>query len=248
MISNESAASQGSKNQILQAWTAQLATSIQRLTGVEPTMHWASRADEIDASAILWWEFATGSPRARIHVGAAESSWRGLAARVLSSSPSIGAYIDAKQVYVNLLEQSSEQKGVLSGHLPSCDHFEAVELRFPDQQPVRLLLGMEDDGSPEAESALGVLSGIELPITIRFGSTQMFLQDLASLDAGSAIEFDRGMDEAVEILVNGRLVARGDAVVVHGNYGIRITEVTSRHQRLNSSYKVVPGINAEIES
>ena len=73
---------------------------------------------------------------------------------------------------------------------------------------------------------LGVLSGVEVPITVRFGSTRMLLKDLINLDAGSAVEFDRRVDEQVDLLVHGRLVARGEVIVVRGNYGLRITEVT----------------------
>lgn len=74
-------------------------------------------------------------------------------------------------------------------------------------------------------NVLGALSSVEVPITVRFGSTHCLLQDLIRLSAGSSIEVDRRVDEAVDILINGKLVARGEAVVVEGNYGIRITEV-----------------------
>ena len=78
--------------------------------------------------------------------------------------------------------------------------------------------------------ALGVLSSIEVPITVRFGSTHCLLQDLVRLKAGSSIEVNQRVDEPVEILVNGKLVARGEAVVVQGNYAIRITEVKQRKE------------------
>ena len=246
MTTSESAVFPDSENQVLDAWATQLAATVQRLTGVRPSIQAAGRADQADARAFLWWELATGSTRAKIHVGAVESSWRSLAARVLSASPSIEAYVDPKQVYVNLLEQSSEQKGVVSTQFPPCNQFELVDLRFPDQAPIRLLLGIEEKGSPKIDSSLGMLSGVELPIIVRFGSTQMFLQDLACLDVGSFIEFDRRVDEPVDILINGQVVARGEAVVVRGNYGVNITEVTSRQERLtSSSYKVVREVSTE---
>jgi flagellar motor switch protein FliN/FliY len=66
---------------------------------------------------------------------------------------------------------------------------------------------------------------LELPVTVRFGTTRMRLGELSQLAAGSLIEFDRASENAVEVLVNDRVVARGEAVIVHGNYGIRITQV-----------------------
>lgn len=82
---------------------------------------------------------------------------------------------------------------------------------------------------------LDVLLDIELPVTLRFGRTQMLLGDVMALGTGSVIEFDRAVTEPVEVLVNGRVVARGEAVMVEGNYGVRISDIASRSQRLGSS-------------
>ena len=87
-----------------------------------------------------------------------------------------------------------------------------------------------------ASSKLDVLLDIELPVTLRFGRTQMSLGDVMNLGTGSVIEFDRGVTEPVEILVNGRVVARGEAVMMQGNYGVRITDIASRSQRLDSTH------------
>ena len=81
---------------------------------------------------------------------------------------------------------------------------------------------------------LDVLLDIELPVTIRFGSAQMTFGDVMGLNAGSLVEFDRAPEEPVEVLVNGRVVARGEMVMVQGNYGVRITEISSRRERLDT--------------
>jgi flagellar motor switch protein FliN/FliY len=82
---------------------------------------------------------------------------------------------------------------------------------------------------------------IELPITIRFGLKKMLLQDVVQVNAGATIEFDRRVNDPVEILVNGRAVARGEAVVVRGNYGIRIIEIADRNDWLETSAIVERG-------
>jgi len=64
-------------------------------------------------------------------------------------------------------------------------------------------------------------------VLVRFGSTRMLLRDLLALSAGSMVEFRRMPEDPVELLVNGRVVARGMVVVVQGNYGVRITEIVS---------------------
>ncbi|MGD0774332.1 MAG: flagellar motor switch protein FliN [Candidatus Solibacter sp.] len=82
---------------------------------------------------------------------------------------------------------------------------------------------------------LDVLLDIELPITVRFGSAQMTFGDVIGLNVGSLVEFDRAPEEPIEVLVNGRVVARGEMVMVQGNYGVRITEISSYRERLETS-------------
>ena len=79
-------------------------------------------------------------------------------------------------------------------------------------------------------SPLDVLLDIELPVTLRFGRTQMLLREVVELGTGSVIDFGQGAKEPVEVMVNGRVVARGEAVMVQGNYGVRIAEIESRRQ------------------
>jgi len=80
----------------------------------------------------------------------------------------------------------------------------------------------DSSGGPKA---INMLMDLELPVLVRFGSTRMTLRDLLKLNAGSVIEFNRPGNNPVEVLVNGRVVARGEAVVVEGNYGVKITEI-----------------------
>jgi flagellar motor switch protein FliN len=73
---------------------------------------------------------------------------------------------------------------------------------------------------------LDAVLDVELPLTVRFGQVVMPLRALADLGPGSVVDMGRSPDEPVELLVGGRLIARGEVVVVSGNYGVRITELT----------------------
>jgi flagellar motor switch protein FliN/FliY len=90
-------------------------------------------------------------------------------------------------------------------------------------------------GSTQTGSALDLLLDIELPVTLRFGRRQMTLQDVIGLNPGSVIDFGQGAEEPVEVLVNGRVVARGEAVMVQGNYGVRISQIENRRERLEAA-------------
>jgi len=79
-----------------------------------------------------------------------------------------------------------------------------------------------------------LLLDVDLPVTISFGKAKVAMKDVLKLTTGSIVELDRGINEMVEVLVNHCLIARGEVVVVEGNYGVRIQEIASRQDRLRS--------------
>ncbi len=72
---------------------------------------------------------------------------------------------------------------------------------------------------------LGLVMDVELEVTLRFGQRQLSLREVMDLASGSVVELDREVDEPVELILDGRVIARGEAVIVDGNYGVRVTEI-----------------------
>jgi flagellar motor switch protein FliN len=72
---------------------------------------------------------------------------------------------------------------------------------------------------------LDLLLDVELALTLRFGSRSLPLGEILDLTPGAVIELDRQVQDPVDVLLDGRLVARGEVVVMDGNYGLRVTEV-----------------------
>jgi flagellar motor switch protein FliN len=83
-------------------------------------------------------------------------------------------------------------------------------------------------------SRIDVILDIDLPVVVRFGHTEMPIRALSRLGPGSVIDLGRSPDDPVEILVSNRVVARGEVVIVGGNYGVRILDVTSQSERARS--------------
>lgn len=81
------------------------------------------------------------------------------------------------------------------------------------------------DPLPADSVNLGLLLDVELNVTLRFGQRQLTLREVLELTGGSVVELDRQVEEPVELLLDGKVIARGEAVVVDGNYGLRVTEV-----------------------
>jgi flagellar motor switch protein FliN/FliY len=85
-------------------------------------------------------------------------------------------------------------------------------------------------------NTLDLLLDVELPVSVSFGRSQLPLKDVIKLTTGSIIELNRSISEPVEIIVNNCVIARGEVVVVEGNFGVRIHEVISRQERLRTLY------------
>jgi flagellar motor switch protein FliN/FliY len=87
---------------------------------------------------------------------------------------------------------------------------------------------------PAASDRLDAILDIELPLIVRFGRTELPLRTLAHLGPGSLIDLGRSADDPVDLLVSNRVVARGEVVVVGGNYGVRVLDVVSPRERARS--------------
>ncbi len=79
---------------------------------------------------------------------------------------------------------------------------------------------------------LELLLDVPLDVSVELGRARMSIQELLSLGPGSVIELDKVAGEPLDILVNERLVARGEAVVVNDKFGVRITDIVSPQERV----------------
>jgi flagellar motor switch protein FliN/FliY len=109
----------------------------------------------------------------------------------------------------------------------------------PDTPAERHPAWDSEGASPEAVSpppsrTFNLLLDVELPVSVSFGRVKLPLKDVLKLTAGSIIELNRTVDEPVEVIVNNCVVARGEVVVVEGNYGVRIHQIMTRQERLEA--------------
>lgn len=94
---------------------------------------------------------------------------------------------------------------------------------FPPVQQV------ETGGTPKN---IDFILDIPMSVTVYVGSTKMAVRDLLQLAQGSVIELDKLAGEPMEVMVNNKLVARGEVVVVNEKFGIRLTDVVSAAERV----------------
>lgn len=84
--------------------------------------------------------------------------------------------------------------------------------------------------SSNGQEKLELLMDLELDVVLRFGGRNILLKEILDLGPGSVLELDRTIQDEADLLLDGRLVARGEVVVVERNFGIRITEVLPKQE------------------
>lgn len=89
---------------------------------------------------------------------------------------------------------------------------------------------------PTAGKNMELLLDVQLGARLRFGTRRMTLREILQLNAGAVIELDRLVQDPVDLLVDKKVVARGEVVVVDGNYGLRVTEIATARQRVENLY------------
>jgi len=81
---------------------------------------------------------------------------------------------------------------------------------------------------PSDPNSIGLLANVEMEVSVHLGETRRSIRDILSLGPGSVLELDRLAGESVDIMVNNRLVAKGEIVVIGENFGVRITELIQK--------------------
>ncbi|KRF37450.1 flagellar motor switch protein FliN [Nocardioides sp. Soil805] len=80
-------------------------------------------------------------------------------------------------------------------------------------------------GAPIARRGIEMLHGVDMEVTVELGRTRMTVRDLLALSPGAVLELDRAAGSPADLLVNGRLIARGEVVVVDEDFALRVTEI-----------------------
>lgn len=87
---------------------------------------------------------------------------------------------------------------------------------------------------PEPRAGLDLLLDVELEATLRFGCRELPLGEVLDLGPGDVVQLDRTVRDPVDLIVGDKIVARGEVVLVNGNFGLRVTEVAAPRKRLES--------------
>jgi flagellar motor switch protein FliN/FliY len=81
------------------------------------------------------------------------------------------------------------------------------------------------NATPETQANLNLVLDVPVSLAIELGSCQLPMREVLQLCVGSVVQLDKPADAPVELSVNGKLIARGEVVVIEDRYGVKITEV-----------------------
>jgi len=138
-----------------------------------------------------------------------------------------------------------QQFGQMGGYPPQQMPQQGYPPQFIQQQPLMdqqhpqnvqpARFSALNSGSPSgATSNIELLLDVPLTLTVELGRTKMLIKDILDLTAGSIVELDKIAGESIDVLINNKLVAKGEVVVIDENFGIRITNIISPQERLQS--------------
>ncbi len=87
--------------------------------------------------------------------------------------------------------------------------------------------------SSEEMKNIALIMDVKLPVRVRIGKKRMLLKDVLNMDIGSVIELNQLANDPLEILVDNHVIAQGEVVIVDGNFGVQITTIGTKKERLN---------------
>ena len=81
---------------------------------------------------------------------------------------------------------------------------------------------------------IALLLDVKLPVKVRIGGKEMLLRDVLTMDIGSVVELNQLANESLDVLVDHHVIAKGEVIIIDGNFGVQITEIGSPKDRLNT--------------
>lgn len=107
----------------------------------------------------------------------------------------------------------------------------------PDNTTVASFAPLKAAGAPSGMNNLDFLLDVPLQVSVNIGNSRMLIKDLLQLGQGSIIELNKIAGEPMDVLVNDRLIARGEVVVVNDKFGVRLTDIISPTERVEQLNK-----------
>jgi len=128
----------------------------------------------------------------------------------------------AKLFTIQIAVANTNAKMYLAGDLDFISNFEDVGA---DDNCTSKEQNSESSLTPEELKNMDLLLDVQLPIRVRIGTKTVLLKDVLNMDIGSVVELDQLANEPLDVLVGDKIIAKGEVVIVEGNFGVQIVEI-----------------------
>ena len=125
-------------------------------------------------------------------------------------------------------------KNILFPSADSAEESPVEESESSESASAHLSSNCEEDVSLSTEEMknIALIMDVKLPVRVRIGKKRMLLKDVLNMDIGSVIELNQLANDPLEILVDNHVIAQGEVVIVDGNFGIQVTTIGTKKERL----------------
>jgi flagellar motor switch protein FliN/FliY len=180
--------------------------------------------DHQDAIGELFRQFAGAAASSLKSLAGGEVSFKWVGLNSFPGSPAMQAGLQWTSPGLTTVSLIAELGPTLVSALNPAP--QALELPAPSPPPA--------PAANPRDPKLELLMDVELDVTLRFGERQMALHDILDLSAGSVVELNQYVQDPVELLVGRKVIARGEVVVVDGSYALRVMQIVSPMERIES--------------
>ena len=161
------------------------------------------------------------SPMGPLELGAAVQPSLDAAAAALGTTAGAGRSLDATEL-VTAIQGATVAVPLVAGQSTAA----VLLVAAPAPQPVSMTPSAGTNGTGR-RPGIELLHGVAMDVTVELGRTRLSVRELLALTPGDVLELDRAAGSPADLLVNGRLIARGEVVVVDENFALRVTEIVA---------------------
>ncbi|BAS27511.1 flagellar motor switch protein FliN [Limnochorda pilosa] len=183
---------------------------------------------EIEKGAVRAVDLSEGLPEGLLPFGRSESVWSARLAVGVEASPLV--FWLPRDVALDLRERLERSADVGGGLAPPRERVSRSAQGGVRVEPARFS-PLRQPGGQEGERDLGRVMDLPLEVTVELGRAQLKVREILDLKVGTVVELDRLAGEPVDLRVNGRLVAKGEVVVVDESFAVKITQILAPEER-----------------
>ena len=223
-----------------------VAANIPKAAAALPAGNFAALTYQMDlgnGQAIQMWEILGSSPASDISNGLGNNSNSGHAPASQPAMGGMGMQMPGMQMPNMGMQMPGMQMPNMGMQMPGMGmgmgmQMPGMGMGMPNLgptnvQPVQFPNLMPPRFGPQESGNIGLIMDVSMEMTVELGRTRKLIKEILGMGEGTIIELDKLAGEPVDILVNHKLIAKGEVVVIDENFGVRVTEIVSPMERLN---------------